>query len=397
MRILFTCTESGLGHLLPLLPIARAARRAGHAVVFACEPAMLPAVTAAGFYALAAGTNPRDIPEHVALRRQFLAHPTPAMADRLSLLGWAGCIARYKATALLALLADLRPDLLVVEEMDFGSMLAAERCAIPYASVQIMAPGFVRHDDIAGPLNDLRAAHGLPPDPDLAFLSRFLVLSPFPPRYHDPAVAMPATVQAIRPVSAEDADGGGLPPGIARERGVPIIHFTLGTAFSSDFRSFFPPVIAAVQALPITLVVTVGWELDPAQFGPRPANVHIARFIPHGQLLRHCALVVSHAGSGTVMATLAHGLPMVLLPLAADHPLHAARCTALGVARQIIVPEMAREAVETVLADPTYRVNAERLRDEIAALPGPEEVVRLLERLAAEQQPITGDGSVVAA
>ncbi|MDQ2783675.1 MAG: hypothetical protein M3Y58_01590 [Chloroflexota bacterium] len=38
------------------------------------------------------------------------------------------------------------------------------------------------------------------------------------------------------------------------------------------------------------------------------------------------------------------------------------------------------------LADATYRTNAARLRDEMAALPGPEYAVELLERLAVEKQ-----------
>ncbi|MDJ0343544.1 hypothetical protein QMK19_04075 [Streptomyces sp. H10-C2] len=44
-------------------------------------------------------------------------------------------------------------------------------------------------------------------------------------------------------------------------------------------------------------------------------------------------------------------------------------------------PDLVREAVTEVSADPAYRPAAEGLRDEIAALPGP--AVRLLEPLAA--------------
>ena len=44
-------------------------------------------------------------------------------------------------------------------------------------------------------------------------------------------------------------------------------------------------------------------------------------------------LVVSHGGSGSVVGALAHGLPMVLLPLGADQPQNARRCAELGVAR----------------------------------------------------------------
>jgi len=53
-----------------------------------------------------------------------------------------------------------------------------------------------------------------------------------------------------------------------------------------------------------------------------------------------------------------------------------------------LTPETVRTAVRAVLADPSYRRNAEALRDEMAALPGPEYGVALLERLAMEQCPI---------
>jgi UDP:flavonoid glycosyltransferase YjiC (YdhE family) len=85
------------------------------------------------------------------------------------------------------------------------------------------------------------------------------------------------------------------------------------------------------------------------------------------------------------MAALAHGLPQVIVPIAADQPENARRCEALGAGvtlEQIMVnPASARVAVWQVLDDPSYRANAERLRAEIEALPGSEETVRLLEGL----------------
>jgi hypothetical protein len=41
-----------------------------------------------------------------------------------------------------------------------------------------------------------------------------------------------------------------------------------------------------------------------------------------------------------------------------------------------------------VLADPAYRANAQRVRDEKAALPGPEYAVAFLQQLAADTQPM---------
>jgi MGT family glycosyltransferase len=123
-----------------------------------------------------------------------------------------------------------------------------------------------------------------------------------------------------------------------------------------------------------------------------PANVHIERYIPQALILPRCDLVITHGGSGSVMGALAHGVPLALIPLNADQPLNAERCTALGVGRTIggedITPALARAAVEEMLANQAYRLNAERVRAEIASLPGPERALELLEQLAAERRPL---------
>ena len=92
------------------------------------------------------------------------------------------------------------------------------------------------------------------------------------------------------------------------------------------------------------------------------------------------------------MACLCVGVPMIVLPVNADQPRNARRCADLGVARVVgpdeRTPEAIRAATQTVLRDPAYRANAERVRDEIAAMPGPELAVELLERLARDRAPI---------
>lgn len=120
--------------------------------------------------------------------------------------------------------------------------------------------------------------------------------------------------------------------------------------------------------------------------------MHIEQFIPQNALLSHCDLLINHGGFHTVAGALAAGLPQVLIPVETDQPLNAACCAALGAGRVIAqgqrTPEAIRAAVRAVLDDPTYRTNAERVRDEITALPGLEHAVALLEHLAIERQPL---------
>ncbi|UUZ58691.1 nucleotide disphospho-sugar-binding domain-containing protein [Nocardioides sp. B-3] len=77
-------------------------------------------------------------------------------------------------------------------------------------------------------------------------------------------------------------------------------------------------------------MATVGQGTDPADLGPQPTNVRVERFLPQGDVLSAVDLVVSHGGSGSLMATLAHGLPSLLLPLGADQPHNAMRAGELG-------------------------------------------------------------------
>ena len=385
VRILFTFA-GGNGHFEPLVPVARAAEQAGHIVAFAGQPVMIPAIEAAGFTAFAtAGSTLSSVPQRLPLLKLDLEREDRDLRD-----GFARRLARQRATALLALYAEWQPDLLVCDEADFGAMIAAERLGLPYATVLVTAAGsFVRKEVVGEALNELRAEHGLLPDLNLTMLCRYLVLSPFPPSYRDPAFPLPATAHSIRPLTLADIQNSSahsnlsawMPP----QNGAPTIYFTLGTVFNVESGDLFSRVLAGLHDLPINVIATVGREIDPAEFGQQPANVQIAQYIPQSVILPRCAAVVSHGGSGTVIGALAHGLPMVLLPMGADQPHNAARCTALGVGCALdaieATPETIRAAVETILVDPSYRLVAERLRDEIRALPEPAYAVGLLERL----------------
>jgi UDP:flavonoid glycosyltransferase YjiC (YdhE family) len=386
MRILFTYM-GGSGHFTPLAPIARAAEASGHDIAFLALPGTAAQVRAAGFHAIVAQYDSSYADERTALHER--ANALPTIAEREDLLlreGFAGLHARRHVPNVLRACAEWQPDLIVREEVDFGSAIVAERLGIPYATLLIIAAGsLVREPLVVEPLNALRAEHGLPPDPELKMLRRYPVLHPFPYRFRDPAFPLPPSSIPLRPLGLAPAAGETLPEWVARLSDAPLIYFSLGTEFNEERQELFAPVIAGVRELPVNLIVTVGRNLDPAAFGPQPPNVHIERFITQSLLMPRCAVVITHGGSGTIMGALSEGVPMVVIPLGADQPQNAARCAALGAGRVVIdtdvTPESMREAVEDVLTDPSYRTQAQRVRDEIAVLPGPELAVQVFERL----------------
>jgi UDP:flavonoid glycosyltransferase YjiC (YdhE family) len=339
---------------------------------------MAPQVEALGFPSFAAGSDAGPTPQRLPLAPIDLKRDMQAVGDH-----FVRRIGRERAAAILPLCSRWQPDLLVCEEFDFGAIVAAEALALPHATVLIGATGsFVRADVVAEPLNEVRAEHGLPPDPGLEMLSRQLVLSPFPPSLRDPAHPLPAGAQAFRLFSRDPRGGSEF---VSRGAAA-TVYFTLGTIYNVESGDLFDRVVAGLRDLPIDLVVTVGRDIDPRELGPQPANVRVERFVPHAELLPRCRLVISHGGSGSVLGALAHGLPMVLLPLGADQPLNATRCESLGVALVLdaltVDPQTIGEAAMCALGQPSYRRSATRACDEIAALPGPEHAVTLLEKLA---------------
>jgi len=389
VRILFT-VRSGLGHLHPLVPIARAAESAGHEVAFAASRSVVPMVERAGF---------RCHPAGLVLDDQSTEQLVPEMRGTVgkarAALYWRYIFAGLAPTAMIPALLELtsawRPDVVVRDDTEFGGCIVAECLGVPHAAVQTTAfrPHF--YDLIREPLSERRVESGLPPDPDLAMPFRYLFLSPFPPGYLDPSVTLPATTHRLRPVPFDRSGDEPLPEWCERLPERPTVYLSLGTVinYRADiFRAF----LEGLRDAPLNLIVTVGRDQDPAQFGPQPEHIHIEHYIPQTLLFERCALVVTHGGSGTVMAALTHGLPMVIVPITADQPENAERCAALGVAQVIPLAELSAEraakAVCEVLGQARYGQAAERVRDEIAALPGPEYAVELLERLAAEKRPL---------
>lgn len=363
MRILFTFV-GGRGHAEPLLPVAAAAQRAGHAVAVAGKASVVATIDEFEGFGIGAENDAAQT------ERTALVEVDPERESRLVRDVVAGANIRRRLVELSELCSDWQPDVIVCDEVDFGAMVVAERLGLPHATVLVTAAGsFVRRELLADVLDALRVENGVAPDPGFEMISRGLVLSPFPPSFRDPAFPLPPTAQGLR-----------LYEPAAKDRGPTTVYFTLGTIFDLESGDLFERVIAGLGLLPVDAITTIGRRLDPATFDPLPANVRLEQYVPQSLVLPRCDVVVCHGGSGSVLGALAHGLPLVVLPLGADQPQNAGRCKAtnVGVALDAatVTPHEIRAAILEVLGDETYRHAAERMRDELAGMPGPEEAAR---------------------
>jgi MGT family glycosyltransferase len=131
-------------------------------------------------------------------------------------------------------------------------------------------------------------------------------------------------------------------------------------------------IVAALASVPARAVVTTGPAIDPVSV-PSTPNVQVVRFVPHARLLPGAALTITHAGLGTVMNALAHGVPMLCIPLGRDQFFNAARVEALGAGRSIAADatvDVISGAVRSLLKDASARASAERMAAVIAGYEG---------------------------
>jgi dTDP-L-oleandrosyltransferase len=146
---------------------------------------------------------------------------------------------------------------------------------------------------------------------------------------------------------------------------------TTGVATPDLFRSC----VKAFQDSPWHVVLAVGTHIDPAEIGPLPSNVEVHQRVPQLDVLAHAQLFVSHAGMGSVMESLASGVPLVAAPHSAEQAVVGRRVQELGLGRMLhtgdgITAEDLREAVAAVAADEDVRRRVDGMRERIRAAGG---------------------------
>ncbi|MBB6487040.1 nucleotide disphospho-sugar-binding domain-containing protein [Rhizobium lusitanum] len=115
-------------------------------------------------------------------------------------------------------------------------------------------------------------------------------------------------------------------------------------------------VISGLAGEPVEVVVTLGKALEALHL-QSSANVTILPNAAHDDIMAKAGAVVTHGGHGTIMRSLYHGVPLVILPMGRDQNDNAARVAYHGVGLRLdpsAAPRMLCEAVRRVLSEPSF-------------------------------------------
>lgn len=400
-RFLFAMFEAG-GNVPPQLGIVRRLVARGHAVTVLGDKVLAPGIEQAGAeYAPYRHAPHLNLSSRAAdvVRDWETKNPIEGV-KRFGEHVFFGPAALY-ARDVLDEVERRRPDALAIDCLLLGGLIGAERSGLPTASVmhmvcQLPLPGVPPFGlglrRARGPLgrlrdrvlwallqrtmdglgltriNAARAALGLAPvDRAFAMMQRADAVLVLTSRAFNPGPEpLPAHVRYVgaqiddppwvEPWSSPFADGD-----------TPLVLVGLGSTFQNQ-GALVQRVIDGLGSLPVRGLVTLGRVFEPDDFRA-PPNVRVVRSAPHAAVLPRARVVVAHGGHGTVIKSLASGVPVLCVPLGRDQQETATRVVEAGAGLTLKANASAARlagAIRRLIEEPTFAVRARALGDAIA-------------------------------
>jgi UDP:flavonoid glycosyltransferase YjiC (YdhE family) len=386
------------GHVFPAVALGRALAGRGHEVTIETWEERRAAVEGAGL-GFAAAEEYRMFPP-----------PDPDSPE--------GAHAAEAARALLPLLEEMRPHVVVSDILTLAPALAAELAGVPRATLiphiyPVVEPGLpffavglrpprtplgravwragqraldVGLEQGRDDLNRQRARLGLEPtgrfhggiSPDLALVGTFPQLE-YPRHW-------PADVEVTGPMTFELPHREiELPPGDE-----PLVLVAPSTAHDSH-NHLVRTALAALAGEPVRVVATTN-RVVPQEPIEVPANAILVDWLSYSQLMPAASLTISHGGHGTVCRALAAGTPLLISPFIGDMSETAMRVgwagAGLSLPWRLCRPSPLRWSTRRILGDPSFTSSATELAAWAREHDGAERGAELVERLGAQTETV---------
>ena len=259
-------------------------------------------------------------------------------------------------------------DLVVVDCLLFGVMKVIGEEGLPYVALEHVCDGFVR-EAARGPFGvGLRLKRLHPLELIDGAMARMTMTIPELDRGHGDVTHVGPVVRGA--------------PSRASE---PTVLISLSTYAYPGMQKVWQRALDAVDGLDVRVVATTGPQIDPGDLRA-PQGVEVHRWLDHTSLLPEMTTVVCHGGHGTTAAALAHGVPVLALPLdpSGDQPFLGESLEALDAGRRLgkrAKPAAIRASIEALMVDGPHRRAAAQLGESIRNLDGRQRCADLIESL----------------
>nr|BAV56010.1 glycosyltransferase [Actinomadura fulva subsp. indica] len=413
-------------HLNLMVPLGWALKAAGHEVVIAGQPDIMPAVKQTGLTGVAVGEEARYAERLAGLAPEETIYGsgydiTEIRPEALTYEYVRDCLAAFASPLALDVNTDAsvfdglvsfcrswRPDLVIWDSMTFTGPVAAAACGAAHARTTIGRDHWGRLREL---FLRMRAERPEAADEDPVRDWLTAKLEKYGCEYDDDLVLGQTTIDSIPswlriparydylPVRYVPYNGPGtIPDWLLPEPERPRVCVTLGLSYQEVWERRaelgFTDLLDAVDGLDVEVVALLAPSSVPAGI-TLPDNVRIPGFVPLDPVLKTCSAIVHHAGTGSTLTALHNGVPQIIVP----HTLHdeaqvaeAVDAYGLGVH---LPPGRAsahtlRTELQRILTDTTFAERAERARQEMQEAPTPHDLVQDLEALVLRHRRSVG-------
>lgn len=116
---------------------------------------------------------------------------------------------------------------------------------------------------------------------------------------------------------------------------------------------------------PHQVILSIGRNVNQADLGPTPDNFIVMPYVPQLEVLKRTSVFITHGGMNSVGEALFYGVPLIVIPHRGDEFLVAQQAVGNGAGLSMLPsktsPNVLHDAVNKVLASPSYKEKAEEL------------------------------------
>jgi UDP:flavonoid glycosyltransferase YjiC (YdhE family) len=383
-------------HYLHQVPLAWALRAAGHEVrIAAAHENVRETIIKSGMIAVEVGGAYNlmgALAQSVQIEQDRPLEPGEFQRKHRTLLDEYGKVAELMATDMVTFSRWWKPDLVITDPLVTIAPLVSESIGVPLVR-HLFGPDVIRHMGLPGsgkPVEgDVREAW---PSRLVEIYDRFKVevRADYAVGTVDncpPSVQLPGVPNRL-PVRYVPYNGAGVAPSwLRRQPERPRVCVTWGTVTSrlKGAEGFqIPAILDALASLDVEVVAALS-AADRELLGQPPAGVRVVEQLPLHLLLPTCDALVQQGGTGAMLTAASFGVPQVIVAQIRDEifnaDLLAASGAGLGLRAATIDADQVKVGVSALLGDTGLRAAATRLREEMAAMPTPADLVRTLEPL----------------
>jgi UDP:flavonoid glycosyltransferase YjiC (YdhE family) len=361
MRVLFLSANLG-GNVPPTVAIALELCRRGVHVDVAGILVGTGASGAAGEDTIDDAATPTEMDVAWGQQRDATGAPQPPGPTLLRIF-----VSRSIAAEAEAVIRDRRPDVVVVDCMALALIKGANRSGLPVVVLLHTFAEYWRRAFLRGPIAAMAGALGFSPRALWgAATLRLLLTDPV----LDPAGQEPEFADYIWTGTTEV---GAVESPLGSPATEPRVVVSFSTTSLPGMRRAYRNAIEALGGLPVEAIVTTG-GLDLRVPAPVKPNVQVHAYVPHAEVFPGAALVVGHGGHSTTLKALAHGIPLLVMPLnpTADQALIGDVVERSGLGRRISArsnPATIRREIEELLHDPAVRQRAQTTATRLCSAP----------------------------